>query len=111
MRGMYEAKRKLRRDLFGLAERHWLEILKAGLRFFQCVERKRRIVTRCLMSIVELGIFFLQVTRVGQNNTAQINRRRSRIDRPAKSLFHQSRNPATMVEMSVSENQTFNLPR
>ncbi len=63
------------------------------------------------MTIMKLGIFFLEVSRIRQNNAAQIDRRRSRINRAHEALLYQARNPATVVEVGVRQDQTFDVFR
>src|SRR5438270_9143503 len=78
---------------------------------FKSVQRQRRGVLRLLHLVVERGIFFLQVARIGKNDSAQIDRRRTGVNGAAKALFHQTRNPATMVQMSVGEDDCVNFLR
>src|ERR1700686_685990 len=46
---------------------------------------------------------------VRKNNAAQINGGRRRVNRPAKSFFHQAWNPSAMVQMCVRENDRVDL--
>ena len=83
---------------------HRLEIRQTCHRFRLGIKRQRRIVTGRFCADCESGIFFLQVAGIWQQNAAQINRGRSGINRSAKSILHQSRNPAAMVQVGVRQN-------
>src|SRR5690606_26518173 len=48
-------------------------------------------------------IFFLQVPAIGQQNLAQIKRRRRAIDLPAEALLDQARDVATVVQVGMGE--------
>src|SRR5579862_7099419 len=66
---------------------------------------------RLLRLVIKARVFFLQVPGVGKNNFAQINRRLCRVNLPAKSPLHQSRDPAAVVEMRVGQHDRVNLLR
>ncbi len=103
MRGPHEAKRDFSREFHRLAHADRLELLQRFLRFFERIERQRRIVLRFLHLVIEARVFFLQMSGVGQDNAAQINRRLRGIDRPAESIFDQARNPSAVVEVRVGQ--------
>src|SRR5437764_8205839 len=87
------------------------EVLQRVLRLFKRVQWQRRGVLRLVHLVVERGIFFLQVARIGKNDSAQIDRRRTGVNGTAKALFYQARNPAAMVQVSVSEDDCINFLR
>src|SRR5579872_6747516 len=68
-------------------------------------------VLRFIRLVVEAGVFFLQVARVGKNDAAEIDGWRRGVDRPAESLFHQAWNPAAVIEMGVGQNDRVDLLR
>src|SRR6185312_6614192 len=109
MRRMHEAEGQLRPKLLRFSEIHRLEILQAILRLLLRIKWKRWIVLRSLVAIVELGVFLLKVSGVRQNDAAEINRCRGRIDSSAKSLLHQARNPAAVIEVRMRQNQILNV--
>lgn len=49
--------------------------------------------------------------RIRKNDSAQVDRRRSGIDRAPKTFFHQARNPAAMIEMRMREDDCIDLLR
>ena len=51
------------------------------------------------------------MSRIRQHHRTEIDGRLSRIDRPAKTFLHQSRNPAAVIEMGVRENNRIDLTR
>ena len=104
MSGAHEAKRKLLAKLFDLAEVDRTEQRHTLLRLFHGVERQRRMMFRRLGLVVELGVFFLQMPGVGKQDAAQIDGCGGRIDRSVKTLLHQTRNPAGVIEMRVRKN-------
>jgi hypothetical protein len=53
------------------------------------------------MIVIKLGIFFLQMAGVGQQNTAQIDRRRGGVDRALEPILDQARYPAAMVNVRM----------
>ena len=109
MRGPHEAEGKLRAELDGRFDFDRFEVLQAILRFFERVERQRRSVLGRSFLVVERGIFFLQVSGVGQNDRAQIDGRWCGVDGAVEAFFHQPRNPAAVVEMRVGEYDCINL--
>src|SRR5580704_985761 len=58
--------------------------------------------------VVELGIFFLQMSRVRQQDAAQINRWRCGINWAVEALFNQPRNPAGVIEVRVRQDNRVN---
>ena len=104
MRRANEAEGKLRREPNILLHADGLEILQRVLRLIERVKRQCRIVFRLLHLVVEARIFFLQVTGVGKNDAAQIDCWCRCVDRAAKAVFDQPRNPAAMIEMGVGQN-------
>ena len=86
-------------------------MLQRVLRFREGIERQGRIVLRLLVPVVKPGIFFLQVAGVGKDDAAQIDRGRRGIDGTAESFPHQPRNPAAMVEVGVSQDDSVNAGR
>ena len=103
MRGANETKGKIGRDWNLRAYRHRLEILQRVLRFLERVKRQGRIVLRLLRLTVETGVFFLQVTGVEKDDSAQINDWRGCVNRSAKSLFHQPTNPSAVVDVGLRQ--------
>src|SRR5208282_3915694 len=63
------------------------------------------------MFVIELSVFFLQVAGIGQQDSAQIYGRWSRINRPTEAFFHQSREPSAMVKMCMGQHDGINLAR
>src|SRR6516164_9144111 len=55
-----------------------------------------------------LRFFFLQVSRILQQNLRQLNRRRIRIDRLVVPIAHQHRQPSGVVQMRVRQHQVIN---
>jgi hypothetical protein len=51
-----------------------------------------------------LGLLFLEVTTIGQENGAEVTRGRGAVDWPAEAVFHEQGKVATVVEMGVREN-------
>ncbi len=86
-----------------------LEVPQAVLRLFHGVERQRgRVLGRARLVVVS-RIFFLQVSGVGQQNAAEIDGGRRRIDRSLESLLDQARDPTGVIEMSVGEDERIDL--
>src|SRR5581483_10184405 len=83
---MHKAERDLRRELLRFAKIYWLEIPQAGLRFF-----------------------FRKVPGVGEDDAAEINRCWCCVDRPAKPLLHQARNPPAVVQVRMRKNEVLNI--
>ena len=104
MRRSYKAKRNFRRELPRFFKIYRLEILQARLCLRQRVQRHRRMVFRLLVAVVEIGVFFLQMPGVGQNDAAQINRGWRGINRAAEAFPYQPWNPAAVIEMRVGQN-------
>ncbi len=104
-----ESEGKLGRKFNRLAHLHRLEILQGILGLLECIERQSRVVLRLFPFVVEVGVLFLQVSRVGKNDAAQIDSWGRRVNRPAKTFFHETRNPAAVVQMRVGQNNRVNL--
>jgi hypothetical protein len=68
-------------------------------------------VLRLLVFVVELGVFFLQVPGVGQDDSAQIDSRLRCVNRTGKSFFHEPGNPAAVVQVRMSQDDGVNLGR
>ena len=60
--------------------------------------------------VVKAGVFFLQVAGVGKDDAAQINGGRSCVNRSAKSLLHQARNPSAVVEVGMRQDDRVDFP-
>ena len=88
MRSGNKTKRKLRAELFVFAYMRHLELLQTCLRFVERIERQGGIVLRFLVLVVELGVFFLQMAGVGQDDSAQIDRGLRGINRSGEAFFH-----------------------
>src|SRR5438270_772710 len=71
--------------------------------------RREQLSYELRLRVVERPVLFLQVTGIRQQNTAEVDRGRRGINRTAKSTFYQSRNPAAMVQMGVSQNHMLNV--
>ena len=89
---------------------HRLEVLQRILCFVERVKRQRRMVLRLVHLVVETRVFFLKMAGVGQDDSAQIDRRLRGVDRAAKSPLHQARNPSAMVKVCVREDDGINCP-
>jgi hypothetical protein len=111
VRRTHQAKCKLAAQLLGLAELHWVEQRHALQRFFHGVERQGGIVLGIMMLVGERRVFFLQVTGVGQQDAAEIDRRGRGVDRSVKALLYQPRNPAGMIEVRMRKDDGINLAR
>src|SRR5215468_3555526 len=66
---------------------------------------------RPLDLVVEGRVFFLQVAGVGQDDPAQVDGRRRRVDRAGETFFHEAWNPSAVVKMSVREDHGIDLAR
>ncbi len=104
VRGPHEAKRKLPAQLFDFAKVDRPKQGQALLRLFHRVQRQGWVMFRRLGFVVELGVFFLQVSGIGEQNAAEVDGRGGGIDRTVKALLDQARNPAGVIEMRVGEN-------
>src|ERR1700722_4398464 len=60
-------------------------------------------VVRLLVLSVKLRVFFLNVTCIGEQDPAQINGCRRRVDRATKASLYQARNPSAVVEMRMRQ--------
>ena len=98
-------------ELLHFAELDRAEERQALLRLFHGVERQRRMVLGGAGLVVELGVFFLQVSGVGQQDAAEIDGCGRGIDRPVEALLDQPRDPAGVIEMSVREDDGIDLAR
>jgi hypothetical protein len=58
--------------------------------------------------VMEARFFFLQVAGVGQHHRAQVDGGLGGVNGAVKAFFHQPRNPAAVVEMSVGEDDGVN---
>src|SRR5215472_14628333 len=58
------------------------------------------------MAVVEIGIFCLQMAGVRKHDRAEIDGGRCRVNGPTEASLHQPWNPAAMVEVSVSKNDS-----
>src|SRR5208337_3234424 len=103
VRGANKAERQLVAELLQLAEVDWPEKRQALLRLFHGVERQRRLVLGGFRLVVERCIFFLEVSGIGEQNAAQINGCRRRVDRAVKALLHQPRDPATVIDVRMGQ--------
>ena len=68
MRGSHKAKRKFWSELHAFPKTYRLEILHALLGILLGVERQRRLVLAALVLVVEIGVFFLKMTGIGQQH-------------------------------------------
>ena len=98
-----ESERQLGTQLLALTDLHDPKVLHGGLRLFQRVKGQRGTVLRFLDLVVERRVFFLQVTRVGQDDAAQIDGRRGRVNWTFKSFFRQAWNPSAMIQVCVRQ--------
>ena len=64
---------------------------------------------RGFVLVVERCIFFLQVPGIRQQNAAEVNGCWRGVNRPAEALLDQARDPSTVIEMSVGQNQGFDV--
>src|SRR5215469_5760259 len=108
VRRPHEAKREAIAELFAFTEVDRTEQLHALLRLFHGVKRQRRMMLRCVLLVVEFGVFFLQMAGVGQQNATQIDRGLCGVNRSVKSLFDQTRDPPRVVEVRVGEDDCVN---
>ena len=93
-------------DLPRFFKLHRLEILQAGLRLGERVQRQRRMVFRLLVPVVKIGVFFLQMPGVRKDDSTQVNRGRRGVDRAAEAFPHQTWNPAAVIEVSVGQDHS-----
>ncbi len=61
-------------------------------------------VFRLVVPVVEICVFFLQMSGVRQDNAAQIDGGRRGINRAAEAFSYQAWNPAAVIEMRVGQN-------
>ena len=66
----HETERQLGSKPDGLANLNGLKVLQTFFRFSQRVQRQRRIVFRNFSLVVKIRVFFLQVTGIGQDDSA-----------------------------------------
>ena len=93
----------------GLVEIMGPEQFQAGLGIFHRVERQRRMVAGETFAVGHLGLAFLQMGRVGQEDFAERLRRRGGMDRPMKALPRQQRQIARMVDMRMRQQDEVDL--
>ena len=63
------------------------------------------------LGVPELGIFLLDMGRVGQHDAAQVGRGRRRVNPPAEPLPHQARQVAAVVDVGVREEDRLQVGR
>ncbi len=68
-----EAKRNIRAELLAGSEGRRAKILQTIFRFFKRIERQRGAVLGFFRLVVERSVFFLQMSRIGQHDAAQID--------------------------------------
>ena len=103
MRRAHEPKTYFRTQLFAFIERQGLEVRQTVQSFLKGVKRQRRVMFRFVVLVVERGVFFLQMARVGKKNSAEVDRCRSGVNRSAKTCFDQARNPSAVVQMGMGQ--------
>jgi len=84
-------------------ERQRLEVAQGLPRVILGVQRQCRVVLRGLVPVRKGGIVFLQVAAIGQQQFAQCDRGRRGPHAAAKSLPHQQRQRARMVEVRMGQ--------
>jgi hypothetical protein len=101
----------LRADREGPAARKLAEQLHHRRSVLFGVERQRLGVAAVFLEAGVLGVFFLKVAGIAQENAAQLDGRPVGIDRIAVAVLHQTRQPAGVVQVRVGENTPINRPR
>ena len=86
-----------------LPERDRLEESERPLDVGEVEERQRRLVLRQLLPVEVLGVFFLQVRGVLEEDLGELTRRRRAVDRPGEALPHEPRHTPDVVEVRVGE--------
>ncbi len=101
--GSMKARLPARQRLEQVQWRHAAQLFQAFARILFGVERQRRVVFGKTLAVGELGVFFLDVAAVGQQDAAQVARARRTPDRAVVALAHQQRQVAAVVEVRVRE--------
>src|SRR6516162_9985994 len=99
----HELERNLVAQALGFTEVHRLEEGEALLCLLHGVQRQCGRVLRCFESVMKCRVFFLQVSGVRKQNSAQFDGGWSGVDRAMEALFYQSRNPAGVVEVCMGQ--------
>src|ERR1700687_1903492 len=104
---------KARPDLGRRMHRRGTEKGKGGFGIFHCVERLHHLIVVAEVHIERLaaqrslvekrGVFFLKRGRVHEHGAAEVGCARTGVDGPMKSVFHQQRKIATVIDVSVGE--------
>jgi len=85
--------------------RHRSQLRDNFLRVIRCVERFLRQFARALaLAIFSFVVRYLQACRVAQDQTSHVQCRWCSVDGAVVAHFHEQRQPAGMIQMSVREN-------
>jgi hypothetical protein len=66
---------------------------------------------RLSLPLQVLVVFLLDLRRIREHDGAEVAGSRGRVDRPVKSLAHQERQPAGVVDMRVAQHHAVDPPR
>ena len=72
------------------------------------VERQRRLVFRCTVAIDVARFFFLQVTAIREQNTAQVARRVAGKNGAVETVANQRRHVSAVIQMRMCEDHRIN---
>ncbi len=102
--GVVRTHRKLRAEGERVCARHFAKLLKRLPRFFDGVERERRIVAGVFFLSGEARLFFLQVRGVRQKQKAELVRGGVGINGAAVTVADEPGQEAGVIDVRVSEN-------
>jgi len=106
-----KAKAHSGKDLLLPAIRNGLGQIHRRLNVCWAIERFNDRLPRFAFVIEIVGVFFLNLGRVGQHDGDQIPRCRRAIDRPLESLPHQVGQVAAVIDVSVAQHDGLNVLR
>ena len=109
-----------RANFSGRVQRDWMEEGKGGFGVLGCIQRLDGFVEgnpRDIQGLApqiplvqKFGVVFLQRSRILQHGPAQVRRGGAGVDGPAKSVLHQQREIAAVIDMRVRQHHRGNIP-
>ena len=111
MPGAVQRKTQLLTQGLCLAEINRFEILKCITRFFLIIKRQSGFMFCIVITVGALGILFLNMAAIRQQDFTQIKRGFGTIDRAFKSGLDQHGDIAAMIQMGMCQEQCINIAR